>query len=253
MTMGVEPPDEDKIHTRKPRDEVFERRLRPVADLVHERPARVGHEHDLSRARLPVDERVLARSIEVEAMVRMLDRGHSHAAPSQSRQQQGDRRRLSRPAAPDKSDHPYGQARIRDARETAALLPERAPGTASACRSLSRYDSGFRHRKDVDRDIRKSVCLKLSDSRIATFPASLARRLVATLISCVISWCAVAFRRGSSISPLPFPFVSEFFDIEGLCNDFCGKPQVTGHRVCGYCALSRDGRSLLRCPRAVHI
>ena len=63
MTMGVEPLDEDKIDRREPRDEVFERRMRPIADLVHERPARVGHEHDLLRACLPVDERVLARSI----------------------------------------------------------------------------------------------------------------------------------------------------------------------------------------------
>ncbi len=63
MTKGVEPLDEDKIDRREPRDEVFERRMRPIADLVHERPARVGHEHDLLRACLPVDERVLARSI----------------------------------------------------------------------------------------------------------------------------------------------------------------------------------------------
>src|SRR5271165_7048962 len=59
-----------------------------------------------------MDERVFAGTIEVEAVVRVLDGGDRQPAPSQGGQQRGDQRRFSRPAAPDKSDHSHGQARV---------------------------------------------------------------------------------------------------------------------------------------------
>jgi len=83
-----------------------------------------------------MDERVFAGTIEVEAVVRVLDGGDRQPAPSQGGQQRGDQRRFSRPAAPDKSDHSHGQARVEGVREGEASLPAGAPGVAPALRFL---------------------------------------------------------------------------------------------------------------------
>src|SRR6266446_7066447 len=77
VRMSLEPLDEKEIDRRHMLDELFERRLRRAAMLVHQCPTIGRADHDLARTRLAVCPTILAWLIDVEAMMRVLQRRHS--------------------------------------------------------------------------------------------------------------------------------------------------------------------------------
>src|SRR3974390_1722824 len=58
-----------------------------AAQLMHQRPALLGRDQDLSRAGLAVAIAVLARLIDIESVMRVLDGRDGDAVPDQRRQQ----------------------------------------------------------------------------------------------------------------------------------------------------------------------
>src|SRR6266513_555549 len=92
--------DEEQIAGRNPLDLIFQRGLRLAAQLVHDDPAYVGHDHDLARARPAVAIRVLTGLIDVEVVVRVLDERHLQASLHEARDEQLDQGGLaaSRPS-----------------------------------------------------------------------------------------------------------------------------------------------------------
>src|SRR5690606_29833238 len=92
--------DEQEVARRDAADLLFERRLLGASQLVHEHPAPRGGDEDFGGARLAVPVRVLARNVDVEVVVRVLDQRDAEAAPDEARDQLLDQRGLaaSRPA-----------------------------------------------------------------------------------------------------------------------------------------------------------
>src|SRR5712672_2174140 len=89
--------NEQQIAGRNAPDLVFQRRLRLAAELVHDDPAPVGHDHDLAAARLAVAIGILARLIDVEAVMRVLDHRHLQAALDEARNELLDQGGLAAP------------------------------------------------------------------------------------------------------------------------------------------------------------
>src|SRR6266704_1160739 len=92
--------DEQQIAGRNALDLVLQRRLRLPAELVHDDPAPVGDDHDLAAAGLAVAVRILARLVDVEAVMRVLDHRYPETAFDEARNELLDQRGLaaSRPS-----------------------------------------------------------------------------------------------------------------------------------------------------------
>src|SRR3989441_5417436 len=77
--------DQQQVAGRDALDLLLQRRLRLAAQLVHDDPAPVGHDHDLAAARLTVAVRILARLVDVEAVMRVLDHRYPETALDETR------------------------------------------------------------------------------------------------------------------------------------------------------------------------
>src|SRR5262249_35814375 len=84
---------------------LLERRLALPAQLVHDHPALVGHDHHLATSRCAVPIRVLAGLVDVEAVVRVLDHGHAQAALHEARDELLDERGLAAPRPPGEAEY----------------------------------------------------------------------------------------------------------------------------------------------------
>ena len=98
--------------TRSTGDELAEQvgqvPLRLAAQLVQDGEALGRADHHLGRAGGAVHERILARLVEVEAVMGVLERRHPQAARDQARQHLGDQRGLARAAPAGESDDAHG-------------------------------------------------------------------------------------------------------------------------------------------------
>src|SRR5258708_32822082 len=77
--------DEQQVAGRNAVNLVLQRRLRLTAELVDDDPAPVGHDHDLAAAGLAVAVRILARLVDGEAVMRVLDHRYPETAFDEAR------------------------------------------------------------------------------------------------------------------------------------------------------------------------
>ncbi len=96
--VALEALDQHQIDRRQLGQQIRQVPLRLVAQLVQHRKALRRADDHLGRAGGAVHERVLARLVEVEAVVRVLERRDALAARDQARQHLGDQRGLARAA-----------------------------------------------------------------------------------------------------------------------------------------------------------
>ena len=83
MRLALVALDDDDVAGGKPGDHLVHGGFGLVAQLVHDRPARPADNGRFARARFTVAETVRARRIDVELVVRVLDRGDGKAARGQ--------------------------------------------------------------------------------------------------------------------------------------------------------------------------
>src|SRR5882672_2900126 len=100
--------DEQQVAWRHALDLLFERGLRLAAQLVHDDPAFLGHHHHLAAARPAVAVGILARLVDVEAVMRVLDHRYPEAPFDEARDELFDQRGLaaSRPSRESEYFHP---------------------------------------------------------------------------------------------------------------------------------------------------
>src|SRR5215467_4180849 len=103
--MVLMPLDQQQVAGRDVLDLLLERRLALPAQLVHDHPALVGHDHHLAASRRAVTIRVLAGLVDVEAVVRVLDHGHAQAALHEARDELLDERGLAAPRPPGEAEY----------------------------------------------------------------------------------------------------------------------------------------------------
>ena len=106
--------------------------LRLLAQLVQDGEALGRADDHLGRAGGAVHERILARLIEVEAVMRMLERGHPQAPRDQARQRLGDQRGLARSAPAGEADDAHG------------VLIAASFGSMHSCRAKAKRPAGGR-------------------------------------------------------------------------------------------------------------
>ncbi len=95
MGVALEPLHHHQIDRAELRQNIRKRRLGLLAQLMDDCPAPARHDRDLAGAGLPVLPRILARLIDVEFMVRVLDGRDLQAAADQHRNHARDQRRLA--------------------------------------------------------------------------------------------------------------------------------------------------------------
>ena len=83
--MALEAFDDHQIDRAELRQHIGKRRLGLLAQFVHDRPAPARHDRDLAGAGLAVQPGILARLVDIEFMVRVLDGRDFEAAPDQHR------------------------------------------------------------------------------------------------------------------------------------------------------------------------
>ena len=93
--MTLEAFDNHKIDRAQLCQQFHERRLGFAAQLVNERPTAARGNDDLTRSGFAMQPRILARPVDVEFVMRMLDRRDFEATPDQDRDDLGDQRRLA--------------------------------------------------------------------------------------------------------------------------------------------------------------
>ena len=101
--------DDDEVDGREVRHELGQRRLALVAELVHESPAPRARDEHLARARETMRVRVLAGLIDVEVVMRVLQRRDRTTARDQHREDLGEQRGLAAAAPPREADHSHHQ------------------------------------------------------------------------------------------------------------------------------------------------
>ena len=106
--IALEAFDQHEIDRGKLAEQVGQVPFRVVAQLMQDGEALGRADDHLGRAGGAVHERVLARLVEVEAVMRVLDRRHPAAARDQARQRLGDQRGLARAAPAGESDDAHG-------------------------------------------------------------------------------------------------------------------------------------------------
>ena len=95
MGVTLEAFDDHQIDRAQLRQDFHERRFRLVPQLMHEGPAPIGDDGDFAGAGLAVQPRILARPIDIEFVMRMLDGRDLEPAPHQNRNDFGQERRLA--------------------------------------------------------------------------------------------------------------------------------------------------------------
>src|SRR6266849_5700167 len=110
--------DQQQVAGRDALDLLIERGFRLTAQLVHDDPAPVGHDHDLAAAGLAGAVRILARLVDVEAVMRVLDHRNPEAPLDEARNELLDQRGLaaSRPSRESEYFHPDPSRRIAPAK-----------------------------------------------------------------------------------------------------------------------------------------
>src|SRR5258706_1691209 len=77
--------DQQQVAWRDALDLLLERGLRLAAQLVHDDPAFLGHHDHVAAARLAVTVRILARLVDIEAVMRVLDHRYLETALDEER------------------------------------------------------------------------------------------------------------------------------------------------------------------------
>src|SRR5712692_6295695 len=110
--------DQQQVAWRDALDLLLERGLGLAAQLVHDDPAFLGHHHHLAAAGLAVAIRILARLVDVEAVMRVLDHRYPEASFDEARDELLDQRGLaaSRPSRESEYFHPDPSRRIAPAK-----------------------------------------------------------------------------------------------------------------------------------------
>jgi hypothetical protein len=90
------------------RHELGQRRLGLGAQLVHQGPTPLARDQHFARAGQPMIERILARLIDVESVVCVLQCRDAAAARDQDREQLYEQRRLAAAAPAREADEPHG-------------------------------------------------------------------------------------------------------------------------------------------------
>jgi hypothetical protein len=111
---GVELPafHEDQVAGPQAPQLLLERGLGRAAKLVHERPALRGAHQDLRAAGLPVAPRILARGIDLERVVRVLDERHAQPSPHEERHELLDEGGLAAAAVAGDAEDLHGVIRV---------------------------------------------------------------------------------------------------------------------------------------------
>ena len=107
MGVAFEAFDDHQIHRAQLCQYLHERRLGFAAKLMHDRPAPAGNDRDFARAGLPMQPGILARLVEIEFMMRVLDGRDFQAARDQHRDHAGDQCRLAGAAPARKTDNAH--------------------------------------------------------------------------------------------------------------------------------------------------
>src|SRR6185437_1048262 len=105
-----------------------------MAVLMHQRPAAGGADQHLARAGLAMFVGILARLVDIEAMMRVLHRGNADAAADELGDQPYQEGGLAAAAEPDHSEKAHGGSR---AAQPAACRGGRAPSCQQEPRSYA--------------------------------------------------------------------------------------------------------------------
>jgi hypothetical protein len=89
----------------EPCQEIGEARLFLVPQLVHQRPAAAGGDEHLAGARLAMGVGILARLVDIEGVVGVLDGGDGEPPPGEDGDDAREQGRLARPAPAGQSHH----------------------------------------------------------------------------------------------------------------------------------------------------
>src|SRR5450631_434399 len=108
MLVALKTLDENEIGGAHAPQKFGESWLGGAAQFMHQGKAPVGGNEHLARARLAMQIRILARLIDVERMMRVLERRDGKAAFTEVGNELDDQTRLARAAPAGKADHPHG-------------------------------------------------------------------------------------------------------------------------------------------------
>src|SRR5207249_1247211 len=101
--------DHHQVDRRKLLQERAERRLRLVAQFVHQRPAPLRADEDLGRPGDAMAVGILARLIHIEIMVRVFERRHREPARHDARDRPREQRRLAGTTPAREADDAHGR------------------------------------------------------------------------------------------------------------------------------------------------
>src|SRR5262245_20154831 len=104
MALALVPFDQNEIDGARFLQERFKGGLGLAAQLVHDRPPAARSDDHLGGAGHAVRMRILAGLVQVEIMMRVLDRRYSQSATDQARDEFREQRRLSRAAPAGKAN-----------------------------------------------------------------------------------------------------------------------------------------------------
>src|SRR5712672_23453 len=105
--------DEQQVARRNAVNLVLQRRLRLTAELVDDDPAPVGQDHDLAAAGLAVAVRILARLVDIEAVMRVLDHRYPETALDEARNELLDQGGLAAPRPSGEAENLHARHCIR--------------------------------------------------------------------------------------------------------------------------------------------
>ena len=105
--IALEPLDQNEVDRRKQAQKIGKRRLRRPAQFPHQRQPIGGSDQHLMRAGGAMDVGILARLVEIEAVMGVLDRRDAQAATVQFGNEPDDQRRLARSAPAGEADRAH--------------------------------------------------------------------------------------------------------------------------------------------------
>ena len=110
---------QQQVAGRDALDLLFQRRFRLPAQLVHDDPALLGHDHHLAAAGFAVAVRVLPGMVDIEAMVCVLDQRHFQSPLYEARDELLDQRGLA-------ASRPSGESEYFHAESSHRTVPAKA-------------------------------------------------------------------------------------------------------------------------------
>src|SRR5260370_301983 len=105
MRLGLEAFDDDKIDPRHLRQQFGQPRLGGPPQFMHQGPSPAGGHQHLRGARLPVHPGILARHVDIETVVGVLDDGNAKTFFKKIRDDTRQQRRLAGAAPPGEANH----------------------------------------------------------------------------------------------------------------------------------------------------